>query len=706
MTSFSRLHSAVQHHIVNSLGWRELRPLQESSIAPILEGRHVLLLAPTAGGKTEAAFFPALSQMLAENWGGLSILYLCPLKALLNNLHTRLERYCEWAGRRCELWHGDVSQAARRKIIKDLPDCLLTTPESLEVMLVSAATDHRFLFSGLRVVVIDEIHAFAGDDRGWHLLAILERLRVIAGRELQRIGLSATVGNPQVLLDWFAGHCEGTREVVLVPSNGSVAPDVQVDYVGSLENAATVIARLHQGEKRLVFCDSRSRVEKLATRLREAGVETHVSHSSLSLDERRRAEAAFAQSSNCVIVATSTLELGIDVGDLDRVIQIDSPTTVSSFLQRLGRTGRRSGNSRNCLFLATHPDALLRAVAIVKLWHEGYVEPIEPPPAPFHVFAQQILALCLQERGLGRNAWRRWLLRPPPFAQSPPGQLEEIIDHMVRAEYLSDDGGILFVGQEGEARFGFQNFLDLFAVFMRTPEFEVFCGREHLGSVDRGTFAQHGQTPLVISLGGRSWKVRELDWSGWKAFVEPADYGGRSRWLGSGRAYSFQLCQAVKQVITSEGHFPFLSRRGDQALDESRAEHDWVKPDSTVLRLGANGVDGEWWTFAGRRANEYFCRLLGKTIRLRSIADNFSLRLQTAVSVEDFDKALQTLRSSPARETAPAVVEDLDDLKFAECLPPTALQTLLRDRQEAHREVDIVLAQPLKTSSGVGWGGA
>ena len=264
----------------------------------------------------------------------------------------------------------------------DLPDCLLTTPESLEVMLVSAKTDNEVLFGRLRVVIIDEIHSFAGDDRGWHLLSILERLRKLAGVELQRVGLSATVGNPDGLLDWLAGHCEGPREVVQIPPSGPVSPDVQVDYVGSLDNAAQVIARLHQGEKRLVFCDSRSRVEKLAAQLRAAGVETFASHSSLSLDARRQAEAAFAQSSNCVIVATSTLELGIDVGDLDRVIQIDSPTTVASFLQRLGRTGRRLGSQRNCLFLATHPEALLRAIAIVELWQKGYVEPIVPPRFP------------------------------------------------------------------------------------------------------------------------------------------------------------------------------------------------------------------------------------------------------------------------------------------------------------------------------------
>ena len=439
-------------------------------------------------------------------------------------------------------------------------------------------------------------------------------------------------------------------------------------------------------------------MEKLASQLREAGVETHVSHSSLSLDERQRSEAAFAQSSNCVIVATSTLELGIDVGDLDRVIQIDAPTTVSSFLQRLGRTGRRSSNSRNCLFLATHQDALLRAIAIVKLWQAGFVEPVEPPPTPYHVFAQQILALSLQERGLGRNAWRRWLLRLPPFADAAPGQLDEIIDHMIREAYLSEDQGILFVGRQGEARFGFQNFLDLFSVFMRTPEFEVFCGREHLGSVDRGTFTQGGQNSLVLSLAGRSWKVRDINWSAWKAYVEPAEYGGRSRWLGSGRPYGFELCQAVKHVLTNETRFPFLSRRGDRALEEARADHDWVNPDATVLRTNTPADASEWWTFAGRKANEHLCRLLLEAMSLESTADNFCLRFPTAVPVEVLAQALHTLHNDPSRKPKPAVVRDLRELKFSECLPPTTLQTLLRHRQEASRAVALILAQPLRIS--------
>ncbi len=209
MSNFDRLHPALQHHIVNSFGWRELRPFQEAVIPPLLDGQHLIVLAPTAGGKTEAAFFPIVSRMLSEGWNGLSVLYICPIKALLNNLDVRLQRYCTLLGRRSALWHGDVKTTARRKLLREPADCLLTTPESLEVMLVSQNVDAPSLFSNLRVVIVDEIHAFAGDDRGWHLLSVLERISRLAGRNLQRIGLSATVGNPETLVDWLAGTCEG-----------------------------------------------------------------------------------------------------------------------------------------------------------------------------------------------------------------------------------------------------------------------------------------------------------------------------------------------------------------------------------------------------------------------------------------------------------------------------------------------------------------
>ncbi len=343
MSAFDQLHPSVQHHVVNSLGWRSLRPLQEHAIGPVLSGKYCLLLAPTAGGKTEAVVRPILSRMLSEDRRGLSVLYVCPIRALLNNLEHRLSFHAGLVGRTCGLWHGDVAQAVKSRTLAEPPDILLTTPESLEALLISRWTDRFFFFGSVRTIIIDEIHAFAGDDRGWHLLAVLERIRHITRKDMQRIGLSATVGNPERLRRWLGGA--STRESVIVapPGAAPAEADVEIDFVGNLQNAARVLKILHRGEKRLVFCDSRARTEELATHLRSEGVPTFVSHSSLSAEQRRDAEGAFREARDCVIVATSTLELGIDVGDLDRVIQLDAPGTVASFLQRPGANRPSNG---------------------------------------------------------------------------------------------------------------------------------------------------------------------------------------------------------------------------------------------------------------------------------------------------------------------------------------------------------------------------
>jgi Lhr-like helicase len=329
VSELAGLHPTLAHHLVSTLGWTELRPLQQAAIAPVVAGQDALLLAPTAGGKTEAASFPVLSRMAAEGWTGLSALYLCPLKALLNNLLPRLETYGGWTGRRVALWHGDTTGSRRRAILADPPDLLLTTPESLESMLVSANVDHRRLFADLQVIVVDEVHAFGSGDRGWHLLAVLERLTRLCGRPLQRIGLSATVGNPDALLRWLQGSSAGKRPGTVVASeakpgrdaqnpgpfgNDQTEPelDIQLDYVGTVENAAKVITALHRGEKRLVFCDSKRLVELLGAELRARGVTTHLVHASLSLDERRRAEQAF-----------TVLHGRNEIGRIDAVLLVD-----------------------------------------------------------------------------------------------------------------------------------------------------------------------------------------------------------------------------------------------------------------------------------------------------------------------------------------------------------------------------------------------
>jgi ATP-dependent Lhr-like helicase len=244
VSAFEQLHPALQYHVVNTLGWRTLRPTQLDAIAPVQAGRHCLLLAPTAGGKTEAAAIPVLSRMLTQQWPATSVLYICPIKALLNNLEQRLTHYAGLVGRRVEVWHGDVTQSRKRNALKDPPDILLTTPESIEAMLISARLDSQTWFGQVRTVIVDELHAFASDDRGWHLRAVLHRLDQYLPQPAQRIGLSATVSNPDELLAWFAPRGERT---VVGTASVSTDADVTIDHVGSLENAALVAARLYRG---------------------------------------------------------------------------------------------------------------------------------------------------------------------------------------------------------------------------------------------------------------------------------------------------------------------------------------------------------------------------------------------------------------------------------------------------------------------------
>ena len=294
------------------------------------------------------------------------------------------------------------------------------------------------------------------------------------------------------------------------PSAASGA-EVAIDYVGSLENAAIVISRLHRGEKRLVFVDSRAKAEQLGAALRQLDVTTFVTHSSLSQEQRHQAEQAFAARENCVIVATSVLELGIDVGNLDRVIQIDAPPTVSSFLQRMGRTGRR-GAPRNCLFLATDDSSLVRAAGLIELWSAGYIEPIVPPPLPYHILAQQVMALTLQEEGIGLADLWKWLGGMPAFKEMAPERRNEVVLGMIEREILWSDQGLLSLGKKGEELYGHKHFLELFSVFLSPPLFTVLHGRQELGFVDELTFLGKTEGPRILLLGGRAWLVNHIDW--------------------------------------------------------------------------------------------------------------------------------------------------------------------------------------------------
>ncbi len=715
-SGFDRLSGALQYQVVNTLGFSSLRPVQELAIDAILDGDDCVVLAPTAGGKTEAAFFPLLSKMSEEDWRPTSVLYLSPIRALLNNQEDRVQRFAGLVGRRAFKWHGDVGDGERHRFIDEPADILLTTPESLEAMLMSARIPTREVFAGLRAVIIDEVHAFADDDRGAHLASVLERLSRYAGRELQRIGLSATIGNPDEILAWLRGG-SSRRGRIVDPGGSKKKPHIALDYVASMENAAAVIEQLHPGKKRLVFVDSRRGAEELGRHLTDRGVMTFVTHGSLSVSVRQDAERAFAEGDSCVIVATSALELGIDVGDLDHVLQIDAPATVASFLQRMGRTGRRDTTTPNCTFLITEEQRLLQAAALIRLFDEGYVEPVRPSRRAAHIFAHQIMSLAIQLGGVGRNDWGPWLEGAAPFDGLTDDEKTEIVDWMLQKQILADHEGKLWLGEKGEKTFGRANFRPLYAVFESPRMMTVRHAAHEIGTID-STFLASIQEPGVLGafvLGGRTWEVIDVDWSRGKCSVKPAEVGRAPRWSGGPRHLSYELCQAMKRVLLDEADDPRWSARARKVMAGLRADHAFLRDGEAFVEKGRTEI--VWHNFAGGAANVLLARVLERELSGHVISRNTSIsfKAEAARSLGGVQEVLARLKDEdrPMWRDALRFAPDLSQSrvsKFLPCLPDDLARALLVSKlvdlatarqlvglpPEAPDEHDIVEPTPLR----------
>ena len=295
-SAFFQLSQRLQHGISHALGWSSLRPVQERTIEAILAGRNCVVLAPTAGGKTEAAFFPILDIVYREKLEPVCVLYVSPIRALLNNQEPRLTQIAGLVGSAAFKWHGDVGQVDRQRFLAEPVHLLMTTPESLEVMLISPKIDTARLFAGLRFVVIDEIHSFAAGDRGAHLMAVLERLARHSAHDIQRIGLSATVGDPQVIGQWMQGSSQRPMTVI-APPREPVSRLIRVDTYDDGEELAQRVAPLARGRKTLFFVEGRRFAEGVKQALSEVTALSYVHHSSVGRELREEAEQSFTYGS-------------------------------------------------------------------------------------------------------------------------------------------------------------------------------------------------------------------------------------------------------------------------------------------------------------------------------------------------------------------------------------------------------------------------
>ncbi|HWB79968.1 MAG TPA: DEAD/DEAH box helicase, partial [Nannocystaceae bacterium] len=558
MSAFARFAPRLQQAIVARLGWTSLRPVQDLAGAALLDGKNAVVLAPTAGGKTEAAIFPVLSDLVNNTTTTVGAVYIAPIKALLNNQEERLGTYTEMVGLRRFVWHGDVSQTERRRFTTDPAELLMTTPESLEVMLLSPRVPVGRLFEDLRTVIVDEVHAFAGTDRGAHLMSVLERITKIAGKDIQRVGLSATVGNPDDILRWLGGTSKRSG-VVIDPPKPPAKREIRVLLPGTVPQIAQDATRRARGNKSLFFCQSRALTETVADRMRSDGVDVFVHHSSVSLEERAAAEEKFHSGSNTCIVCTSTLELGIDIGDLDLVLQANAPSSVSSFLQRMGRTGRREGQVANTTFLCEEVDAALQAIALVELARAGWVEHVPHNGRCWPVLVHQILAMTLQFGAISPERIWEQLRDVSDFSGITREDFDDVVQHMIGETYLFEAGGMLSMGERAERVYGRRNFMEMYAVFSSPVLYRVVtsAGRE-LGSLEQDFVDRLVDDMSSFLLAGRAWMVERIDHGDRIVFVRDAPRGKRPTWGGFlPQLLSMELCQAIRALLLAETPCPF-----------------------------------------------------------------------------------------------------------------------------------------------------
>ncbi len=558
--------------------------------------------------------------------------------------------------------------------------------------------DGRRFLGQVKSVIIDEVHSFAGDDRGCHLLALLARLMRISGHEFQRIALSATVGNPEFLSEWLTCGCSGKKTILLPPEGPTPKSEVTLDYVGSLENAAHVLGRMFRGEKRLVFIDSRARAEKLGNELRKLGSRTFVTHSSLSHSQRSDAEEAFQSAADCIIVATSVLELGVDVGDLDRVIQIDAPYTVSAFLQRMGRTGRRPGSVRNCLFLGTGKPALLRAAGLIELFKKGYVEPVNPPKNTFNILAQQLMALILQEKGIGRHDWFKWVQAVPTFAGMNRREIDSMVSWMLANDVIAEDQDILFISKKGEDDYGRRNFLELLSVFLSAPIFVVVHGREELGYIDEQFFLDKQSENKHLLLAGRSWRICQVEWKARRVYVEPSESDGGAWWAGESVGTSFMLSQAIKSVLASPNACDLWSHRATNCIEAMRLHMPWLTEIQSTHLVKQEGSCC-WWTFGGTSGNSLLSNRLEEECHVENITrDHLAIRFPAEISQSRAAHLIASLRETPNKAISLQVNEKaLTGLKFSDIIPQVLVVESLRHRIEDANAVASVLKSDLES---------
>jgi ATP-dependent Lhr-like helicase len=602
------LHPKLLRYIADVERWEGFRRIQIAAYDPIISGQDTLLVAPTASGKTEAAFIPIFNKLLQEQPRGLVCLYLSPLKALINDASLRLRRWTNALNISLQRRHGDAKEASPEQLCNRPPSVLLTTPESLEVLLVYRNHEQRrALFEGLRFVVVDEIHSFLQSERGSQLSSVLNRVQTYSNAIPQRIGLSATVGNTEMVAEWLGGP---DTAVVSEGTGRSLDARVMLDPD---ETQITEALRVLQEPKILIFVKSRRQAEHVGGGLsrRFSRHLTHVHHSSVDRELRQAAESRFKSSRIALMTCTSTLELGIDIGDVGGVIHYEPPHSASAFVQRSGRSGRRSGSAKTVL-LAGSPGEVLIASALIKLALQGQVENLAPAQVPKDVLLQQVLCMVLEHQQFpAADAWQL-LRQAASFRNIPEADWWELVEFWERAGLIEVHRGQVSMGAEMERSFGGRNYLDALSTLPFVREFTVIADGRLIGGIDPAFAINALHEGSQIVLAGDPWIVDTVDLDRGKVYVHQGTEGEPPRWLGGGGSMSFELAQAMFQMLCEGPDDEVTASLDEAAITAMQPLLDLAS--SLGFSAGTCPCvfepDQRRWTlitFAGDRANALLC---------------------------------------------------------------------------------------------------
>lgn len=681
MNVFTRYAPFIQDYIYQS-GWQALRSVQNAAAEAIFNtDDNVLLTASTASGKTEAAFFPILTLLDEDPPHSVGVLYIAPLKALINDQFGRLSELCEEAGIQVTRWHGDAAQSQKRRLLRKPSGILQITPESLESLMINKHMEIPSLFGDLRFIVIDEVHSLLRGDRGMQTFCLIERMCRLADCRPRRIGLSATIGNPEEAGRFLGAgsgrrtlipRIEGGREVWRLSMEHFFNSGPQADEGRQLIDAAPVLEEASdtapkaadpgigyifehtRGKKCLIFTNSREECEAVCQSLRQYCEANHepdrflIHHGNLSVSYRESAEAEMKDDDSLLSVcATATLELGIDIGRLERAFQVDAPFTVSGFLQRMGRTGRR-GDPCEMWFVMRedHPEPramlpqlipwyLIQGIALVQLYiEERFVEPPRTQRLPYSLLYHQTMSTLASCGEMTPAELATRVLTLSSFHLITQEDYRILLRHLIKIGHIdqSENGGLI-VGLEGER---IVNNYKFYAVFQENVEYAVRAGAEELGTIVK-------PPPIgdKIAIAGRVWIVEEVDHRRREVFCTlvkgniPAYFGDVAGDIHT------RILERMYGVLNEQKSYPYLMRHAVCRLQEAR--ESFAKSgmrDHPLVHLGGNmWALFPWLGSYAFLALERFLKIrCGKRLGLKGLDSlrPYHLQFTMKVSAADF----------------------------------------------------------------------